>query len=343
MKGICFYEHGGPEVLQTAEMPGPAAGGDRVLVAVRAASVNHLDVFLRRGFPGLALTLPHVPGSDAAGVVVESGPEAEPPLAPGTRVVLNPGSGCGRCEMCRRGEESLCRAYRIVGEHSQGAYADLISAPASSLLPLPDDLGFEEAAACPLVFMTAWSMLVSKGGIRAGESVLVLAAGSGVGSAAVQIAKLSGCRVFAAAGSEEKLECARRLGADVLIDYRREEFDRAVRRETDSRGVDVVVDHVGADTWVRSLRAARRGGRILTCGATTGYDPRTDLRHIFHRQLQVIGSTMGSAGDFDAVMAEVFAGRLRPIVDRVLPLSEAAEAHRLIEARRVIGKLVLTP
>jgi NADPH:quinone reductase-like Zn-dependent oxidoreductase len=237
----------------------------------------------------------------------------------------------------------MCRTYRIVGEHTQGTYADLIAVPAGNLLPIPDRLGFEEAAACPLVFMTAWSMLVGKGNIRAGETVLVLAAGSGVGSAAIQIARLSGCRVFAAAGSDEKLERARELGAEVLINYRQEEFDRVARRETGSEGVDVVVDHVGADTWLRSLRAVRRGGRILTCGATTGYAPGTDLRHIFYRQLRIIGSTMGSAADFADVMGCVFAGKLRPIVDRVLPLSDAAEAHRLVEARQVFGKLVLVP
>jgi NADPH:quinone reductase-like Zn-dependent oxidoreductase len=338
-----FREHGGPNVLTEGTVPDPRVGEHDVLVEVRAASVNHLDVFLRQGWTGLDLKLPHIPGSDAAGVVRETGTGADPLLPVGTRVVVNPGISCGRCEFCSEGFGGQCRSYQVIGEHTEGSYAELLKVPASNLLPLPDDVGFEEAAAAPLVFMTAWSMLIAKGKIRPGEDVLVLAAGSGVGTAAIQIAKLAGCRVFAAAGSEEKLERARALGAEILINYSRDDFDQVVRERTGKRGVDVVVDHVGADTWARSLRSARTGGRILTCGATSGYSPTTDLRHVFYRQLRIIGSTMGSAHDFNSVMTSVFRRQLRPVVDRVLPLSEAAEAHRLIEARRVFGKLVLVP
>lgn len=343
MKAIVFEQHGPPEVLVERDVPDPEVSGAEALIEVRAAAVNHLDVFLRRGLPNLKLKLPHIPGSDAAGIVRAVGPEADESLTVGARVVVNPGISCGHCEFCSEGLGGACRTFRVVGEHTDGTYARFLKIPSTNLLPLPESMSFEEAAAAPLVFLTAWSMLISKGGLRPGEDVLVLAAGSGVGTAAIQIARLAGCRVFAAAGSDEKLEHARRLGADVLINYRNEEFDRVVRQRTGNRGVDVVVDHVGADTWVRSLKAARKGGRILTCGATSGYAPATDLRHVFYRQLRVIGSTMGSDADFTAVMRCVFRGQLHPVVDSILPLKDAAQAHRRLEARDVFGKIVLVP
>jgi NADPH:quinone reductase-like Zn-dependent oxidoreductase len=231
----------------------------------------------------------------------------------------------------------------MVGENIDGSYAELLKIPQHNVLPIPDEMSFADAAAAPLVFMTAWSMMISKGRIQPGEDVLILGAGAGVGTAAIQIAKMVGCRVFATASSDEKLDHARQLGADVLINYAEEAFDHAIRKLTDKRGVDVVIDYIGADTWVRSLRAARRGGRILTCGATTGPIPQTDLRHIFFRQLQILGSTMGSPRDFRDVMKCVFRGQLKPVVDRILPLSEAREAHDLIEGRKVFGKLILNP
>jgi NADPH:quinone reductase-like Zn-dependent oxidoreductase len=343
MKAIVFDRHGPPEVLVEREIPDPQVSGSDVLVEVRAAGVNHLDIFLRRGLPGLRMKLPHVIGADAAGVVRAKGPEAGPEPEIGARVVVNPGISCGHCEFCGAGFGGACRTFRIIGEHVDGSYAQLLKVPSANLMMLPAEIGFEDAAAAPLVFVTAWSMLITKGHLSPGEDVLVLAAGSGVGTASIQIARLAGCRVFAAAGSDDKLAHARELGAEILINYKREEFDRVVREQTGGRGVDVVVDHVGADTWVRSLRAARKGGRILTCGATSGYAPTTDLRHVFYRQLQVIGSTMGSAADFANVMRQVLAGRLRPVVDSILPLEHAAEAHRRIEARNVFGKIILRP
>jgi NADPH:quinone reductase-like Zn-dependent oxidoreductase len=230
----------------------------------------------------------------------------------------------------------------MVGENRDGAYAEFLVVPAHIVLPIPDSLSFEEAAAAPLVFLTAWSMMVIKGNIRPGEDVLILGAGAGVGTAAIQIAKMVGCRVFAAASTDEKLQRAKALGADVLINYSTDEFDKKIRELTGRRGVDVVVDYVGADTWVRSLRSARRGGRILTCGATTGFAPQTDLRQIFFRQLQVIGSTMGSHREFLDVMKCVFRGQLKPVIDRVLPLQDASHGHELIEQRAVFGKIVLS-
>lgn len=340
---MLFREHGGPDVLTEETVPDPIPSDDNVVIEVRAVGVNHLDVFLRQGIPGVTLPLPHIPGSDAAGVVRSAGPSANGTLATGTRVVVNPGIACGRCEFCSSGFGGQCVSYRVIGEHTRGSYATLLSAPARNVIPIPDTLSFEQAAAAPLVYMTAWSMLISKGRLRPGEDVLVLGAGSGVSTAAIQIARMVGCRVFAAASSEEKLERARSLGAEILINYVREEFDQVVRRVTGKRGVDVVVDHVGADTWVRSLRATRKGGRILTCGATTGPHPTTDLRHVFYRQLQIIGSTMGSDADFNDVMRCVFRGQLEPVIDQVMPLSEVSRAHQRLEARDVFGKLVLVP
>jgi NADPH:quinone reductase-like Zn-dependent oxidoreductase len=341
MKAVVFSQHGGPEVLQYQEVPDPKPGPGEVLIEVRATSINHIDIFLRRGMPGIKVPMPKIVGSDAAGIVRELGPGVTG-LTTGQRVTINPGISCGRCEFCAAGFGSQCASFAMVGEQRDGAYAQFVSVPAHIVLPIPDSITFEEAAAAPLVFLTAWSMLVGKGNIRPGEDVLILGAGAGVGTAAIQIAKMVGCRVFVTASNTEKLERARVLGADFLINYATEEFDKRIRELTNKRGVDVVVDYIGADTWVRSLRSARRGGRVLTCGATTGFAPQTDLRQIFFRQVQVFGSTMGSESEFLDVMKCVFRGQLRPVIDRVLPLSEAGVGHELIERRAVFGKIVLT-
>src|SRR5216117_2249923 len=296
MKAVVFEKHGGPEVLEYEDVPEPNAGPGEVLIQVKATSINHIDIFLRRGMPGIKVPLPKIVGSDAAGIIRELGPDVVG-LSVGQRVTINPGISCGRCEFCAAGFGSQCNSYAMVGENRDGAYAELVAVPAHIVLPIPDSLSFEDAAAAPLVFLTSWSMMVNKGNIRPGEDVLILGAGAGVGTAAIQIAKMVGCRVFATASSDERLERARKLGADFLINYKTEEFDKKVRDLTNRRGVDVVVDYIGADTWVRSLRSARRGGRVLTCGATTGFAPQTDLRQIFFRQVQVIGSTMGSHRD----------------------------------------------
>ncbi|PYS54416.1 MAG: alcohol dehydrogenase [Acidobacteria bacterium] len=340
MKAVVFDKHGGPEVLRYADVPDPVAGRGEVVLEVKATSINHIDIFLRRGMPGVKVPLPKIIGSDAAGVIREIGPEVSD-LRAGQRVTINPGISCGRCEFCAAGFGSQCLTYAMVGENTDGAYAELLKVPSHIVLPIPDSISFEEAAAAPLVFLTAWSMMAVKGNIRPGEDVLILGVGAGVGTAAIQIAKMLGCRVFATASTEEKLQRAKQLGADFLINYRTEEFDKKIRDLTNRRGVDVVVDYIGADTWVRSLRAARRGGRVLTCGATTGFAPQTDLRQIFFRQVQVIGSTMGSHREFLDVMKCVFRGQLKPVIDRVLPLKEAPKGHELIEARAVFGKIVL--
>jgi len=342
MKAVVFSRHGGPEVLEHRDVPEPKPGRSEVLIEVKATSINHIDIFLRRGMPGITVPMPKIVGSDAAGVIRELGADVTD-LKIGQRVTINPGISCGHCEFCAAGFGSQCFTYSMIGESRDGAYAELLAVPAHIVLPIPDSLSFENAAAAPLVFLTAWSMMIGKGNLRPGEDVLILGAGAGVGTAAIQIAKMTGCRVFATASTEEKLKRAKQLGADFVINYTKEEFDKRIRDLTNKRGVDIVVDYVGADTWFRSLRSARRGGRVLTCGATTGFEPQTDLRQIFFRQVQVLGSTMGSHREFLEVMKCIFRGQLKPVVDRVLPLSDAAKGHQLIEERAIFGKVVLRP
>jgi NADPH:quinone reductase-like Zn-dependent oxidoreductase len=340
MKAVFFREHGGPEVLTYGDFDDPVLQPDQVLVGVKAASVNHLDLFVRRGIPGISIPLPHIPGSDAAGVVEGVGGGVEG-VSVGERVLVNPSVSCGQCEFCARGDASLCLSYRLIGETTQGTCCEKIAIPSVNVIPVPDGITFEQAASIPLVFMTAWRMLITRGRLRPGEDVLILGASAGVGIAAIQIAKVAGARVFAAASTQEKLQLCRELGADILINYSREDFVSRVRTETGKRGVDVVIDYLGKETWVKSLRSLARGGRLLTCGATTGYDPQTDLRHIFYRQLQVIGSTMGSKNDLVAPLKLIQAGRMRPVVGAVYDLADAAAAHRAMEERRALGKIVI--
>jgi NADPH:quinone reductase-like Zn-dependent oxidoreductase len=340
MRAIYFEKHGGPEVLTLGERPAPALGPGLVRVDVRAASLNHIDVFLRRGLPGLKLPLPHIPGCDASGVVSELGDGVQG-LKTGDRVLMNPSLSCGRCEFCQRGDASMCTTYRLVGEHTSGTFCEQIVLPAENAIPFPESMSFETAASLPLVFVTAWRMLITRGRLRAGEDILIHGASAGVGIACIQIAKVAGARVFAAASTEEKLDLCRSLGADVLINAEKEDVARRVRDETARRGVDVVVDYVGKATWQKSLQSLSRGGRLVTCGATTGYNPEEDLRHIFYRQLEVIGSTMGSRNELMAPLKLIFEGRMRPVVGGVYDLKDTAEAHRLMEARNALGKIVI--
>ncbi len=342
MKAIAIREHGGPEVVKVEDLPEPRPGPGQVVVAVKAAALNHLDIWVRKGWAGLKLAFPHVLGSDVAGVVEAVGPGVEG-TKPGDAVVVNPSLGCGRCERCLSGRENLCRRFAILGEHVSGGMAERLAVPARNVLPKPARLSFEEAAAVPLTFMTAWHALVERARVRTGETVLVHAAGSGVGVAAVQIAKLLGARVVATAGSAAKLEKARALGADEVVNYETQDFVQEVKRLTDRKGVDVVFEHVGKKTWEGSILAVGIGGRIVTVGATTGFDPLTDLRHVFFRQISILGSTMGTAGDLLEVLRFVGEGRLRPVVDRTLPLAEARAAQALLADRAQFGKIVLVP
>lgn len=340
MKAVRLHEHGGPEVLRYEEAPEPQIGRGEALIRVRACALNYLDIWVRRGLPGI--TLPHIPGSDIAGTIEELGEGVEG-FSKGDRVVINPGVSCGQCEYCQAGEDSLCVSFHIIGEHVDGGYAQFAKVPGRNLLKIPEGFSFEEAAAAPLVFLTAWRMLITRAKLRPGEDVLVLGASGGVGSACVQIAKLAGARVFAAAGTDEKLKKLEELGADLLINHAEKDFSKEIWALTNKRGVDVVVDSVGEATWQKSLKSLAKGGRLVTCGATTGPLGSTDIRLVFWKQLQILGSTMSSRKEFSDVMKLVWQRKLRPLVDRVFPLKEAAHAQTLMEKREHFGKLVLVP
>lgn len=342
MKAAIFKQHGGPEVLEYADVPEPRMRADEVLVQVKACALNHLDIFVRRGMPGITIPLPHILGNDIAGVVRDVG-ELVTWVKPGDEVMVHPGVSCGHCEACFSGQDNLCREYDIIGYRRDGGYAELVAVPGVNIIPKPPQLSWEEAAALPLVTVTAWHMLITRANVQPGEDVLVHAAGSGVGSVAIQIAKLRGARVITTASSDEKLAKARELGADVTINYTQDDWPKEVRRVTDRKGVDVVVEHTGAATWPGSISSLKNNGRLVTCGATSGYDAHTDLRQVFYRHLTLLGSFMGSKAELLEAMRFVREGKIHGVVDRVLPLSEARRAHELIEDRAQFGKIVLQP
>jgi NADPH:quinone reductase-like Zn-dependent oxidoreductase len=340
MKAILIPRHGGPEVLQYAEIPQPEPGPNEVLVRVRACALNHLDLWVRQGLPGIQFPLPLVPGSDIAGEIAQAGSHAQRVRA-GDKVVLSPGIGCGQCDACSEGNDNQCRRYTLLGYMVNGGCAEYVVAPEVNALPLPEGLSYEEAAAVPLVYLTAWHMLITRAQLKPGEDVLVLGAGSGVGSAAIQIARLVGARVIATAGSPAKLEKARALGAQDVIHHGQQDITEEARRLTGKRGVDVVFEHVGQATWEQSVKSLATGGRLVTCGATTGAAAQVDLRILFRRQLSLLGSYMGSRGELFHVLKLFAEKKLRPVVDRVLPLADAATAHELLERREQFGKVVL--
>ena len=342
MKAVVVREHGDVDKLLFEERPDPTPAPDEVLVRVRACSMNHLDTWVRRGVPGHEFPLPLIPGCDVAGTVEERG-ELCQEVSQGARVAISPGISCDRCPACQSGHHNLCKSYGILGETRDGGYAELVSVPAANLLAIPDQLGFEDASAIPLVFLTAWHMLITRAQLRPGETVLVHAAGSGVGSAAIQIAKLWGCRVIATAGSEDKLQKARELGADETIDYSTGDFSKQVRTLTAKAGVDVVVEHTGSATFPGSIKSLTWGGRLVTCGATSGFEVNLDLRHIFFKQLSILGCTMGGKGEMHEIWRHVCAGRLKPVVDTVMPLDQVQAAHTRMADRRQFGKIVLVP
>jgi NADPH:quinone reductase-like Zn-dependent oxidoreductase len=342
MKAVVFKEHGGPEVLQYVEVPAPKIKANEVLVEVRACALNHLDVWARKGLPGIEIPMPHILGNDIAGVVREAG-ELVTWVRAGDEVMLQPGVSCGHCIECLRGLDNLCPEYDILGYRRDGGYAELVAAPGVNVIRKPQNLSWEEAAALPLVTVTAWHMLVTRARVSAGEDVLIHAAGSGVGSIGIQVAKLHGARVIATAGSDEKLEKAREIGADEAVNYTREDWPKEIRRLTGKRGVDVVFEHTGAATWPGSIASLSKNGRVVTCGATSGFDARTDLRQLFYRHLSLLGSFMGSKAELLDAMKFIERGAIRAVVDRVLPLGDARRAHELIEDRAQFGKLVLVP
>ncbi|MBK9032591.1 MAG: zinc-binding dehydrogenase [Myxococcales bacterium] len=341
MRAQVLRQHGGPEVLEAAELPMPEPGPGQVRVAIAAVALNHLDLWVRRGGPAFHLEYPHRLGSDIVGTVDAVGPGVTD-VALGTRAVVQPGLSCGLCLACLDGHDNLCRHYRILGENAQGGYAEAIVIPRVNLAPYPGELPWIEAAAAILPFLTAWQMVVRKGQVTPGATVLVQGGGSGVGVAAIQIAKLHGAHVITTVGSDDKVAAARGLGADVVVNYRTADFAEVARAHTGKRGVDLIIEHVGGEVFERSIRAVRSGGRIVTCGATAGFAPKIDLRHVFFRQIEILGSTMGSKADLLTVLGHVAAGRLHPIVHAAMPLAAAADGHRLLEARAAFGKVVLT-
>lgn len=337
MKAVRFHQHGGPDVLRYEDAPDPAPAGGRAIVRVRACALNHLDLWERRGLDRVRLPLPHISGSDIAGEVVDDGGG---PLAAGTRVMLQPGLRCGRCRACSEGRDNQCVEYDVLGLRSDGGYAEMVSVPIENLIALPDHVDVA-AAAFPLTFLTAWHMLMTRAGLRAGDVVLVLAGASGVGQAAIQLARHFGARVLATS-APGKAERTRAIGAEHVLDHYSGDYAKDVKRLTDGRGADIVVEHVGEATWDRSVRALATGGRLVTCGATTGPAASLDLRHLFARQLSLLGSYMGRFAELREAAPLFFSGHLNPIIDRTFPLREAAAAQQRLEDREQFGKIVLT-
>ncbi len=342
MKAVRFHQHGGPEVLQYEDAPDPVLfGPDQALIRVKACALNHLDIWGRIGPPYSKPRLPHIPGCDIAGVVEEVSPN-EKELRKGMEVIVSPGVGCGRCEKCLSGMDNQCRRYSIIGNEADGGYAELVAVPARNVLPKPERMDFVQAASVPLSFLTAYHMLATKARVQPGETVLVLGAGSGVGIAAIQIAKAFNANVVATAGSEPKLRKAVELGADYTVNHSTKKVSEEARKYTEGRGVDVVVEHPGKATWEESVKSVARGGRIVTCGATTGFDAVTDLRYVFSKEITIFGSYMGGSGELLRVLELFKQRRLRPVVDIAMPLSRAKDAQVRMEKSEHFGKIVLT-
>jgi NADPH:quinone reductase-like Zn-dependent oxidoreductase len=342
MKVVCFYEHGDNEVIRYSDVPDPTPGGGEVLVQVKACALNHLDIWVRRGWPGLKLPMPHWGGADIAGVVAAVG-EGVSGWEAGQRVVADPGINVVEDEFTRCGEDSMSPGYHILGEQLRGGHGEFAVVPARNLVVLPPHIDFAEGAAPLLVTLTAWRMLIHRAKLRAGETVLVVGAGGGANSMAIQVAKLAGAKVFVVASNAAKAERAMKLGADVVIDRSIADWPKEVIKMTQKRGVDVVVDNVGRATLSDSMKVAARGGRIVIIGNTSGPITELDIRYIFGKQISLIGSTMGTHRDFRDVTALLWAGRLGPVIDRVMPLSDGREAYALLESGDHFGKIVLVP
>jgi NADPH:quinone reductase-like Zn-dependent oxidoreductase len=343
MKAVRFHAHGGPEVLRYEDVPDPSPNPTQVKLSVKAVALNHLDIWLRKGLPGVRVPLPKIGGCDIAGEVVALG-SACTRVKVGERIMVSPGWTCGQCAACLRGEDNLCRAYQIIGGYSvDGGCADFICVPEVNCISIPEAVDYPAGAAVPLTFLTAWNMLVRLARVKRGEDVLVMGAGSGVGTAALQIAKLFDARVIAVASTDDKLAKAEALGADAGINYASHDLAQEIRRLTGKRGVDVVVEHVGGSTWEKLIPNVAPGGRLVTCGASAGFDAKVDIRYLFSKSVAILGAFMGCKSDLLEVVRHLADGTLRPVVDRTLPLSECAEGHRLIEARVQFGKIVLLP
>jgi NADPH:quinone reductase-like Zn-dependent oxidoreductase len=342
MRAIRVHSHGGPEVLAIDDIQVPKIIPEHALVRVKAAAMNHMDLWVRNGLPGVKIPLPIILGCEGSGVIEEVGPGVLH-FKKGDEIVISPGTSCGACEACLAGNDHYCREYKIYGEHQDGTECEFLLVPERNLLPKHKNLSFEEATTIPLAFLTAWQMLVDRAKVSSGQTVLILAAASGVGSAGVQIAKLFGARVIATASDEAKFPKITELGADHIINHRKQDIAEEVKKLTDRRGVDVVFEHVGASTWEKSLKSLAFGGRLVTCGATTGFDVKVDLRHLFIKQQQILGSTMGSKASLFKILRLVSEKRLSPVLDRIFPFSQVPEAHLYLEKGSQMGKVVLVP
>jgi NADPH:quinone reductase-like Zn-dependent oxidoreductase len=342
MKVVRFHEHGSVEVLKYEDAPVPEIQPTEVLVKVKACALNHLDLWVRSGVRAWKLPMPHIVGSDISGEVAQVG-ELVTNCKTGDRVLLSPGISCGHCEACWKGLDSACRSFTIFGVMVDGGYAEYVKSPAMNVIPIPGDLNFEEAASVPLVFLTAWHMLLRRARLQPGEDVLVIGAGSGVGIAAIQVAKLMGCRVITTAGTDEKLEKALALGADELINHSRHSIAEEVARLTGKRGVDVIVEHVGQAVWDDCFNSLATYGRLVTCGGTTGGDVKLNIQALFARQRTILGSYMGGKGELMDVLKLIGERKLKPVIDSVFPLAEAQAAQRKMESRDFFGKILLRP
>ena len=341
MKAVLFRAHGGPDKLSYEDLPTPTIGPEDVLVRVKACALNHLDIWIRQGIPAYPIPLPHVSGSDVAGIIEQVGTQAEG-VTVGQRVFVSPGLSCWKCERCLAGQDNMCRSYGLIGAITHGGYAEYVKVPFRNVLPIPENLSFEQAAAFPLVSVTASHMLFALAGLQHGETVLIMGAGSGVGMMAVQMAKLAGARVMTTVGSDDKIPKAVILGADAVINHTREKVDDRVNLLTEGRGVDVVIEHIGPEVWDTCLQSLVKGGRLVTCGATTGGDVTLNLRYVFAHQLTIKGSYMGTRAELVKAAELMGQGRLISVIDRTYPLKDARAAQEQMLSRKFFGKIVLT-
>ncbi len=340
MKAVVFHENGGVDTLKYADMEKPKISPYEVLVKVKACALNHLDIWTRQGIPGIEIPMPHISGSDVAGEIAEAGMEVKN-FRPGDKVLIAPGIRCRKCMYCITGNDSMCNSFRIMGFQTQGGYAEYAKAHVDNIIPISNKLSFEEWAAIPLVFLTAWHMLITRGQLKPGEQVLVHAAGSGIGSAAIQIARLAGARVITTARGKEKLEKAKQLGADEVIDYSKENYAERVKQLTNNKGVDLIFEHIGPDTWEKNMQCLAKGGRMVVCGVTSGPSTTVDIRLLFMKHHAILGCYMGSKKELFDVLNLVEIGRLKPVIDTVFPLKDAALAQQRMLNRENFGKIVL--
>jgi NADPH:quinone reductase-like Zn-dependent oxidoreductase len=340
MKAVRIHQHGGIDVLRYDDIPIPEINQEQCLIKIKAAALNHLDIWVRRGIPGVPL--PMIMGSDGAGIVEETGKNVSD-FSIGDRVLIQPLTYCGKCQWCKKNKENYCEKWGIFGENQDGTQSDYMAIDTDHLRIIPEGMSFEEAAAFPLVSETSLTMLIDRASIQPGETVFVWGASSGVGSMAIQIAKAIGCTVITAVGDTPKADFAKKLGADKVVNYKIDDIVRVVKEYTDSSGVDVVVEHVGTKTWETSLRILGKGGRLVTCGATTGAEAKFDIRRLFSKQQSILGSTMGNVGSLDRALEMYINGNIKPTVDKCFKMSEIQEAHKYLENGNQIGKVIVIP